>query len=92
MKPTKGTKAEENDGFLSPGQRVALTVVLVQQLHGSEQHGPVLRILDVQLVQVLLFQQLERVQVLVAVEQERGHVLLRDRKHTGGGVLVRGRP
>ena len=56
-----------------------LTVVLLQQLHGSEQHGPVLRISDVQLVQVLLLQQLERVQVLIAVEQESGHVLLRDR-------------
>ena len=53
-----------------------LTVVLLQQLHGGEQHGPVLRISDIQLVQVLLLQQLERVQVLVAVEQESGHVLL----------------
>lgn len=57
-----------------------LTVVLLQQLYSSEQHGSVLRVFDVQLVQVLFFQQLERVQVLVAVEQESGHVLLRNRK------------
>lgn len=58
-------------------QRVARpTVVLLQQLHGGEQHGPVLGVSDVQLVQVLLLQQLERVQVLVAIEEEGGQMLL----------------
>ena len=60
---------------------IVLTVVLLQQLYSSEQDGSVLRVFDVQLVQVLLLKQLERVQVLVAVEQERGHVLLRRQKH-----------
>ena len=61
-----------------------LTVVLLQQLYSGEQYGSVLRISDVQLIQVLLLQQLERVQVLVAVEQESGHVLLQDRNVTSG--------
>ncbi|TNN65703.1 hypothetical protein EYF80_024107 [Liparis tanakae] len=52
-----------------------------EQLHGGEQHRSVLRVSDVQLIQVLLLQQLKGVQVLVAVEQESGHVLLHERKH-----------
>lgn len=63
--------------------RCLLTVVLLQQLYSSEQHGSVLGVSDVQLIQVFLLQQLERVQVLIAVEQESGHVLLQDRGRAG---------
>ena len=55
----------------------SLTVTLLQQLHGGQQHSAVLGVSDVEFVQVLLLQQLEGVQVLITVEQEGGQVFLR---------------
>lgn len=52
------------------------TIVLLQQLDGGEQHGSVLRVCDIQFVQVLLLQQLKRVQILVTVKKEGGEMLL----------------
>lgn len=65
-------------GVFSSDELFLLTVILLQELHSGEQHSFVLGISDVQLLQVLLFQQLERIQVLVAIEQESWHVLLCD--------------
>lgn len=65
-----------------------LTVIFLQQLDSRQQHGSVLRISDVQLIQVLLLQQLERVEVLVAIEQESGHVLLYHRNTKSYHVVI----
>lgn len=52
------------------------TFVLLEQLHSSEQHSSVLRVCDVQFIQIFLLKQLERVQILVAIKKEGGEMLL----------------
>lgn len=53
-----------------------LTVIVQQQLSGREQLGPVLRVHDVQLIEVCFPQLFEVFQRLVPIEQQGGCVLL----------------
>lgn len=61
----------------------SLTVIVQEELSSRQQLGAVLRVRDVQLVQVRLPQLLEVLQGLVPVQQEGGGVFLR-------GVMGRG--
>lgn len=54
-----------------------LTVIVQQQLCSCEQLGPVLRVHDVELIEVCFPQLFEVFQCLVAIEQQGGCVLLR---------------
>lgn len=51
----------------------------MEQLDGREDLGPVLRVLDAEVVQVSRLQLPEQLEVLVPVQQENGDVLLRDK-------------
>lgn len=53
-----------------------LTVVIQQQLGSREQLGPMLRVCDVQLVEVCFPQLFEVLQCLVAIEKQSGCMLL----------------
>lgn len=75
-------------GYENTWRAARPTIVLLQQLHGGEQHGSVLGVPDVQLVQVLLLQQLERVQILVAIKEEGGKMLLWSDDAKLNGLMV----